>query len=186
MTDLWQHPWLSGLFGAPEIAALLTPEAELSRMLRVEAAWTKTIAPHDNAERIANAILTAPIRPEDLAEGTARDGVPVPDLVRLLKADLEDSDHDCVHQGLTSQDVIDTSLMLMLKSALPILTERLETLLATLDALNSRDGARSLMAATRMQAALQITASNRIGAWTRPLSRLSEQMAQMTDQVSIL
>ena len=186
MTDLWQHPWLSGLFGDPEIAALLTPEAELSRMLRVEAAWTKTIAPHDNAERIANAILTAPIRPEDLAEGTARDGVPVPDLVRLLKADLEDSDHDCVHQGLTSQDVIDTSLMLMLKSALPILTERLETLLATLDALNSRDGARSLMAATRMQAALQITASNRIGAWTRPLSRLSEQMAQMTDQVSIL
>jgi 3-carboxy-cis,cis-muconate cycloisomerase len=186
MTDLWQHPWLSGLFGDPEMAALLSPEAELSRMLRIEAAWTSTIAPKDDAERIANAILTAPIRPEDLAEGTARDGVPVPNLVRLLTAHLEEADQDWVHKGLTSQDVIDTSLMLMLKAALPILTDRLGTLIATLDALTRRDGARSLMAATRMQAALPITTSDRIGAWTHPLLRLSEQMREMTEQVSIL
>lgn len=186
MTDIWHHPWLSGLFGDPDMAALLSPKADLSRMLRVEAAWTKTIAPTDDAERIANAILTAPIHPEELTDGTARDGVPVPDLVRLLKAHLADVDHDWVHKGLTSQDVIDTSLMLMLKAALPILTTRLETLIASLDALNSRDGARSLVAATRMQPALPITATDRIDAWTRPLIRHTEQMRVITEQVSIL
>ena len=186
MTDPWLHPWLGGLFGDPEMAALLAPEAELSRMLQVEAAWTRAIAPHDAAERIAGAVLTASIRPADLAEGTARDGVPVPDLVRLVKAHLGEADHVWVHKGLTSQDVIDTSLMLMLKAALPILTGRLGTLIAALDSLTRRDGTRSLMAATRMQAALPITVSDRIDAWTRPLPRLSEQMREITGRVSIL
>ncbi|MEO1701668.1 MAG: 3-carboxy-cis,cis-muconate cycloisomerase [Pseudomonadota bacterium] len=186
MTDLWQHPWLSGLFGDPEMAALLSPEAELSRMLRVEAAWTAAIAPKEDEERITNAIMTAPIRPDDLTDGTARDGLPVPDLVRLLKAHLEEADQPCLHKGLTSQDVIDTSLILMLKAALPILTKRIRTLIAALDALNRRDGARSLMAATRMQAALPITASDRIGAWTRPMLRLSDPMQDMAERMKIL
>lgn len=186
MTDLWQHSWLSGLFGDPEMAALLTPDAELSRMLQVEAAWTSTIAPKEDAERIANAILTAPIRPEDLIDGTARDGLPVPDLVSRLYTHLHEADHRWLHHGLTSQDVIDTSLMLTLQGALPLLISRLEDLIGVLEKLSLRDGERSLMATTRMQAALPITTSDRITAWTRPLLRLSEQMPNMMKQVSIL
>jgi 3-carboxy-cis,cis-muconate cycloisomerase len=186
VTDLWQHPWLGGLFGTPEMAALLTPEAELSRMLRIEAAWAGTLAPGDDAARIAEAILTAPIRPHDLAQGTARDGLPVPELVRRLKTHLAAADHAWLHTGLTSQDVIDTSLMLMLKSALPIVAARLDALIAALDASTRRDGARPLMAATRMQAALPITASDRIGAWTRPLLGMSRHLPDMADRAAIL
>jgi 3-carboxy-cis,cis-muconate cycloisomerase len=186
VTDLWQHPWLSGLFGDPELAAILAPEAELSRLLQVEAAWTRVIASRPDAERVASAIFAAPVRPEDLKQGTARDGLPVPELVHRLKAHLPDEDHGWVHQGLTSQDVIDTSLMMALQQALPLLARRLADLCDTLDAVSQRDGARVLMAATRMQPAMPITTSDLIAAWTRPLSRLSDQMPDMTERMAIL
>lgn len=186
MTDLWHHPWLSGLFGDPELAAILAPEAELARMLQIEAAWTRVIAPKPDAERVAAAMLAAPIRTEDLKNGTARDGLPVPELVQRLKAHLSQQDHRWLHKGLTSQDVIDTSLMMALQDALPLLAQRLANLSDALSALSERDGSRGLMAATRMQAALPITTSDRIAAWARPLSWLSDQMPDITERVRIL
>ncbi|MDZ7823073.1 MAG: lyase family protein [Ahrensia sp.] len=171
-----QHPWLSGLFGDPEIEAILSPEAELSRMLQIEAAWTRTIAPKADAERIAAAILAAPIQPQDLKDGTKRDGLPVPDLIRLLKAQLHKEDQPWLHQGLTSQDVMDTALMISLQDIMPILIARLGTLIDALDALTKRDGERRLMAVTRMQHALPIAVQDKIEACRRPLITLAKQM----------
>lgn len=133
MTDPWHHPWLSGLFGDPELSKLLAPEAELARMLEVEAAWSSIIAPDTAKDRLAATILNAPIRPENLRDGMARDGVPVPALVRRLKAALAEDDHQWVHRGLTSQDVIDTSLTLALRDVLPVIEARLTRLITALD-----------------------------------------------------
>ena len=43
MTNIFSLPWLGGLFDDPELAAILTTEAQLKRLLVVEAAWTRAL-----------------------------------------------------------------------------------------------------------------------------------------------
>ena len=124
-----EHAWLAGLFGDAEIAAILAPEAELARMLRVEAAWTRALGEvegHEDAARVADAVVATPVPFDLLREGTARDGVPVPALVRAIRSRLPEADHALMHRGLTSQDVMDTALVLALREAIAVLVARVD------------------------------------------------------------
>ena len=187
MTDRADHPWLGELFGDAEIAQMLSAEADLHRMLRIEAAWTRAIAPEDISERIASRTEHASINPGDLAAGTSRDGVPVPELVRILKKGIpEEQDHRWIHNGLTSQDVMDTALVMALQEVLPVLQTRLDGLNDELDALSARDGHRRLMGMTRMQPALPIQTGDRISTWQRPLVGLAADLTDLKHRCAIL
>ena len=162
--DVFTHPWLGGLFGDDRIAELLSAEASLANMLRVEAAFARAqgtagAIDKDLAEAAASGIAACEITPKELRTGTARDGVPVPALVQLLKARLPETLHPAIHAGLTSQDVVDTALVLALVPALAELQSRLSAMIEALEALDHQFGARRLMGRTRMQAALPIGAA---------------------------
>lgn len=186
MTGLSHHPWLGPLLGDTEIAAILSAETNLARMLKVEAAWTRTIAPKDVADHIASQIETAKIRPTDLAAGTARDGVPLPTLIALLKDVISEDAHRWLHKGLTSQDVIDTAQMLAIAEVLSILGTRLNALITDLQRLAERDGDNALMGMTRMQPALPITAGDRITNWMGPLGALRTDLPVLQKRCAIL
>ena len=80
---------------------------------------------------------------------------------------------------------MDTALVLGLKSVLERLEGRLRVLLADLDALSSRFGARSLMGRTRMQDALPVSAGHRIAAWSAPLSRHLSRLAELRPRLLV-
>lgn len=166
----FDHPWLGGIYGDDEIAAILSPEADLKRMLQIEAAWSRALG----AEDIAREVEGFALAPSDLRDGTARDGVPVPDLVRRIRAHV--SEPKRVHTGLTSQDVIDTSTVLALREAFAIFGARLTTLEEALRACASAQTGQEVMAQTRMQPALPTTADRMIGLWAAPLPDLSAQL----------
>ena len=166
-------PLLDALTGDPEIAALFLPDAEIAALLRVEAALARAqgalgaIEPAD-AARIEAAV--ADFEPDEpaLRQGLARDGVVVPELVRQLReAAGEAGPH--VHVGATSQDIIDTGLMLRLRTVLAVLATRLDAVLAEIARLDAEEGGRTLMAQTRMQAALPFTVADKLATWVRPL-----------------
>ena len=101
---------------------------------------------------------------------TARDGVVVPELVRQLRAAVGEPHAARLHFGATSQDVIDTALVLRLKAALPVLAARLDgNGRGARRARRALRRPRSLMGRTRMQAAIPITAGARIASWRGPL-----------------
>uniref|UniRef100_UPI0037C55D03 lyase family protein n=1 Tax=Roseovarius salis TaxID=3376063 RepID=UPI0037C55D03 len=105
-----------------------------------------------------------------LAREAAADGMPVPSLSRQLREAVPDELAPAVHGGLTSQDVMDTALMLALRDVLADFEGRITRLEAALATLRGRFGAAPLMARTRMQAALPVTVDDRIGQWCRPLA----------------
>ena len=76
-------------------------------MLRIEAAHSRSLG----NELAARGIEAAQICPEDLTEGTAVDGLPVPELVHCLKAQISPELHGDIYRGLTSQDVMDTAFV---------------------------------------------------------------------------
>ncbi|MGO6698957.1 3-carboxy-cis,cis-muconate cycloisomerase [Rhizobium ruizarguesonis] len=180
----FDHPFLSGLLGDDEIAHYFSAEADIQAMLSFEAALAKAEAAHglipaEAARRIADTCAAFSPDVSSLRSATARDGVVVPDLVKQLRTDVGEEAAKSLHLGATSQDVIDTSLMIRLKAVVFLFAGRLSTIAAGLDALDAQFGRNQLMGHTRMQAAIPITVSDRLNTWRAPLAtyrdRLTEQ-----------
>jgi 3-carboxy-cis,cis-muconate cycloisomerase len=121
-----------------------------------------------------------------LSAAVARDGVVVPDLLRQLRGAVGEPHGDKVHFGATSQDVIDTALMLRLKPVVDRLDALLADVVARLDALQSRFGTRPLMARTRMQAAIPITVADRVSSWLAPLERHRARLAVIRPELLVV
>jgi 3-carboxy-cis,cis-muconate cycloisomerase len=166
MTSVFEHPWLGTLFGDLEISAHLSAETQLVHMVRIEAAHSRVLG----NEGAALAVESAAVAPQDLRAGSAVDGLPVPELVRRLKGQIPQELHADIHQGLTSQDVIDTAFVLSLVDILKIFVTRLGTLQSAMAQLDKDHGSAHLMGRTRMQAALPITVSDRLSSWSLPLA----------------
>ena len=162
--------FLSSLLTDPDLGTLLSAEADLKAMLQVELALARScglsgLIPADSASAIERA--TASFRPDmaKLAEDTRRDGIVVAGLVNQLRAHVGEPHGRHVHFGATSQDIIDTALSLRLKYVFDFFDARLANLIDTLRALESRFGSNRLMGRTRMQAAIPITAGDRLAVW---------------------
>jgi 3-carboxy-cis,cis-muconate cycloisomerase len=169
----------SGLFGDlfrdPEIAAEFAVPAFIGRMCAFEAAWTRAlaaagaVAPAD-AEAALASIGGFLAEPGAFAAASLRDGLPVPAFVTALRSGLAPAAAAAIHTGATSQDVIDTAMVLTLLAVAAHLERRLRSLGECIDDLSRRFGARPFTARTRMQAALPATADLRLGAWRRPVA----------------
>lgn len=180
----FDHPFLSGLLGDDEIAPSFSAEADIRAMLSFEAALARAEAAHglipgEAARRITDTCAAFSPDVSALRSATARDGVVVPDLIRQLRADVGEEAAKSLHFGATSQDVIDTSLMIRLKAVVFLFAGRLSAILKGLDAFDRKLGQNRLMGHTRMQAAIPITVADRLDAWRVPLAtyrdRLTEQ-----------
>ncbi|MDW5313014.1 3-carboxy-cis,cis-muconate cycloisomerase [Rhizobium sp. PL01] len=180
----FDHPYLSGLLGDEEISAFFSAEADIRAMLAFETALVRAQAEHgivskETATRIAE--ICATFQPDVLAlrHAVATDGVVIPDLVRQLRIAVGGEAAEKVHFGATSQDVIDTSLMLRLKAATAVLSKRLTTITGSFDQLTRTWGTNRLMGHTRMQAAIPITVSDRLSAWSSPLIDYRDRLEQL-------
>src|SRR5581483_5963276 len=150
----FDHPLLSHLVGDAEIAALFTPEAELKEMLAFEAALAEAEAAEGVIPQAASTAIAATLKdfkPDlaALAAGVAKDGLPVPALVKQIKARLSAGEAQHFHFGTTSQDLIDTGLALRLRAVAHVLDERLVGLIERLDGVAGQHGKRELMGRTR-------------------------------------
>lgn len=190
MISVFDHPWLGGLFAEPECQALFSADIQLSYMLRIEAAYTRALGrvgrvDADAALATAREIEAAKIDMADLREGTARDGVVIPALVRQLKQ-LPGVSKEAVHKGMTSQDVIDTALAMTLGQLTDHLLVRLAVLVSAIEAQAQCYGDREIMGRTRMQAALPIPLSHRLQTWTGPLEAHKARLSALRPRVALL
>lgn len=175
---------LDALVGDAEIAALFCDAVEIGALLEVEGALAEAEAAAGLISAGAAAAIgraLAAFKPDEaaLAAGLARDGVVVPALVKQLRAAVSAEHAEAVHFGATSQDIIDTGLMLRLKQLVAILLRRLEKLEVALAGLNAQFGERPVMAHTRMQAALPSSFGEKVRSWAEPLGR---QRAALDDR----
>ncbi len=179
----FDHPFLSGLAGDAETSAWFTAEADIRAMLQFEGALARAEAAHGvipeaAAQAISNACAAFSADLPALRAATARDGVVVPELVRQLRATVGDASPH-VHVGATSQDVIDSSLMLRLKPVAFVFAARLAALELRLGKLQQTFGDKPLMGRTRMQAAIPITVADRLRAWSAPFAGYRETLTAL-------
>ncbi len=112
------------LFDCGEAGRLFTDSAAVRAMLLVEGALAKVqgaqgVIPELSAAAIHRASLEIRVDPGALAEATGQNGVSVPALLDQFRSEMQAPEHaQYVHWGATSQDIIDTALMLRLRQAL--------------------------------------------------------------------
>ncbi|WP_158815463.1 3-carboxy-cis,cis-muconate cycloisomerase [Methylocapsa sp. S129] len=180
----FDSPALSALLGDEEVAGYFSVEADIRAMLAFEGALAKAQAsvdliPMEAAAHIAAVCDTFAPDVASLAKGAAQDGVVAPMLVKLLRAKVGAPHEAHVHRGATSQDIIDTSLILRLKPVLALLEARLLLLVASLRALETSQGAIKLMGRTRMQRALPIHVDDKLRGWRDPLERHIARLGEL-------
>jgi 3-carboxy-cis,cis-muconate cycloisomerase len=114
-----------------------------------------------------------------VTEARAAGSLAIP-LVRRLTARVAESDVGAagfVHWGGTSQDVIDSAMVLVTRRALALVAADLERLTASLLALARVHLATPMLARTLLQPAQVISFGFKIVAWVAPLVRARERLA---------
>ena len=181
-----------GLYADAELGQLFSDSAEIRAMLLFEGALATVqgnlaIIPADAAAVIHRGALDIVLDPKSLRDGTAEAGIPVPALVERFRRDLPDpAVRQWVHFGATTQDVMDTSLVLRLRRVLEIYDARLEALIATLADLAEVHRETVMAARTRHQVATPTTLGARIAAWGMPLIRHRKRLAELRPRLLVV
>lgn len=157
------------LFVTPAMRAVFTDEARLAAMLAFETALARAQAESGLVDPALPEALTA-IAPGDfdmvaLGEATALAGVPVIPFVRQLREMLPPPLASDLHKGATTQDVLDTALVLQIRDALKALAPDLRALIEALH-LRAQEHAHSVCAGrTYGQHAAPVTFGFKLAIW---------------------
>lgn len=167
--------------------AVFAPEATVQRMLDVEAALAHALAkagviPLDAVAPIVAACQSDRIDAAALTEAAASAGNLAIPLVKQLTACVRAQSAEAakyVHWGATSQDIIDSGMVLQLRDALDLIDAGVEALCTALahQAVRYRDTA--MVGRTWLQQALPITLGLKFAQWLDALERHRERLAQL-------
>lgn len=162
------------LFSDPEVAEAFSDSVVIRAMLEVEAALARVqgrlgIIPEDTAARISEVALSFEPDIAGIAAGTETSGVPIIPLVELLRAAVGGEAAAYVHWGATSQDIVDTGLVLRLRDVADLLETRIKALSAALAKLADNHRGTVMAAHTRSQQALPTSLGLKAAVWLLPL-----------------
>ena len=176
------------LYGTDAMRAAMGERAMLAAMLRVEAALARAearlgIVPQAAADAIAAAAEVDRLDLSALAAATRNTGYPVVGLVRQLSALAGPEAGRWTHWGATTQDILDTALVLALREGLALIGRDLDAVIAALAA-RAREHRDTVMAGrTHLQHALPVTFGLKCAVWLAPLLSTRERLAQMAPRL---
>ncbi|MFC3125744.1 3-carboxy-cis,cis-muconate cycloisomerase [Pseudoroseomonas globiformis] len=175
---------LSVLYGTDEMRGIMGESAFVARMLEVEAALARAqarlgIIPSEAAEAIS-----AQARPEQidfpaLAEATRSTGYPVVGLVKQLTALAGAEAGRWTHWGATTQDIMDTAVVLQMREAFGIIARDLRRIQAALAAQAREHRATVMAGRTHLQHALPLTFGYKCAIWLSPLITMSDRLREL-------
>ncbi|MGH1564503.1 lyase family protein [Mumia sp. DW29H23] len=163
---------------------LLTDAAVLAAMVRVEQAWLDALVDAGLAPKALD--LVGLVGPDDvpaLAERAEGGGNPVIGLVSLLRERAVppgalESDATWIHRGLTSQDVVDTALVLVVRDALDRIAAQIRAQVAGLVALVEANRATVMVGRTLTQHAVPTTFGLVVAGWLDGVLDAAEEIGR--------
>jgi 3-carboxy-cis,cis-muconate cycloisomerase len=194
MTPLPFSGLTGSMFSPQAMQDVFSAQTSVQRMLDVEAALARAeagvgVIPAAAAAPIAACCDAARIDLPALANAAASAGNLAIPLVKQLTALVAESDRDAaryVHWGATSQDVIDTGLVLQLRDALDLIEADLAQLADALALLAEQQRQTPMVGRTWMQHALPITFGLKAAGWLDAVLRHQQRLENMRPRVLAL
>lgn len=181
-------PLLTAAFHDPVVADLLSDAAYIRALLDVEVALARVqaaggVIPAAAATAIEAAARNVRIDPAALRAGIEQDGIPTIALVAALRAELTRGPHaehaQYVHWGATSQDIMDTALVLQLRAVLAHFRAGILQLLDELSDLARAHRSTVLAARTHGQQALPTSFGLKVVGWIAPIVRHTQRLSEL-------
>jgi 3-carboxy-cis,cis-muconate cycloisomerase len=180
----------AGLFARGAVAEVVGDRAFLRAMLDVEEAFAGAcvaagLAPESAAREIAAAAdEVAAADPATFGHGAGEAGTPVPAMLEALRAELtpEGPGAQLLHHGLTSQDVIDTAMMLVAKRALVVVLDDLASAATACADLVRRHRPTTQAGRTLLQHAVPITFGLKAAGWLSGIDAVGDELAEIRDR----
>lgn len=194
MTEPRETSLLMPMFSSAAMRAIVTDAAQVQRMLDFEAALARAEAAVGVIPSTALAPIAAACRTEryDLSaiaqDAPASGNILIP-LVKALTAEVSKENAEAagfVHWGATSQDVIDTALVLELKAGIDVLLVDLDRAIAAFLALAGRHRRTTTVARTWLQHALPMPFGLKLAGYAGALARSRERLKRLRKEALVL
>lgn len=182
---------LAPLFVDETVTAVFSDEQLVANMVQVEMALAKVqgelgIIPVDAAQEILVRCATFALDWPQLQRGIEKSGVPVINLVAQLRTWVGGEAADFIHWGATTQDILDTAVILQIRTAITLLESKLQQVMQNLAQMADAHRATLMAGRTHSQQALPITFGLKAANWLMPLIRHQQRLAEMQPRLFVV
>jgi 3-carboxy-cis,cis-muconate cycloisomerase len=180
---------LGPLFATDPMRAAFADEARLAHMIAVEAALARAqgrlgLVPLALAEAIA-AVTPADLDLDALGAATAVAGVPVIPFVKAMQGRLPTALEPHFHKGATTQDVMDTALVLAMRDGFDLIAAELAAILSALARLAREHRATPCVGRTYGQHAAPITFGFKAAVWLSGIADAAAALPALRERVLV-
>jgi 3-carboxy-cis,cis-muconate cycloisomerase len=180
------------MFGTAAMRGVFGDEAFLARCVDVEAALARVqgrlgIIPAEAGDAITRAARAfangrCPLDPVRLKKETETVGYPILPLVRQF-AEWAGDYGRYIHWGATTQDIMDTAVVLQIRTGLALIEEDLTAIRGHLAELARRHRDTPMAGRTHLQHALPITFGYKAAVWLSALDRHADRLRELRPRV---
>ena len=188
VTNPADSPIFGTLYGTDPMRAVWDERAFLQHMLDVEAALARVqarlgIIPEAAAAAITAAASVEHLRTDELAASVRNVGYPVVGVVRGLSRAAGEEPGRWTHWGATTQDIMDTALVLQIRQGLALVHADLSATAHALATQADRHRHTVMAGRTHLQHALPTTFGLKCAIWLMPLLDHLERLDQLRPRV---
>jgi 3-carboxy-cis,cis-muconate cycloisomerase len=178
------------LFGSAEMRAVFDDLNLLQKWLDYEAALARaeaalSLVPTEAAAEITRKAQAANMETAAIKQGIDRTVHPLVSVIWQLSELCEDEAGRYVHWGATTQDVMDTAIVLQIKEAIALFETALDDLIAALAKLAGEHRDTLMAGRTHGQQALPITFGFKVAVWLVEMRRHRARLAQCKPRVLV-
>ncbi len=177
------------MFGTAEMRGVFSDKALIERYIEVEVALARAearcgVIPTEAAEQIAALSRYEALDLALMQHETEIVGYPILPLVEQLSKICGDAGR-YVHWGATTQDIMDTAVVLQVRAALAIVERDIQTVRGLLAGLAERYRDTPMAGRTHLQHALPITFGYKCAVWLSMFDRHAERLVELRPRVEI-
>lgn len=179
-----------GAYSSPEFAAIFSDANQVQKWLDVETALAATqaqmgIIPQEAAREIARVASVELLDLDALGRQSMETGHILVPTLRALEALCADGWGEYVHYGVTTQDILDTGLILQVRDAWGLVLQRLHAIRGHLLTLALRHKHTPMVARTHGQQALPTTFGYKVAVWVDEIDRHLERFDEAYARVMV-
>ena len=188
-TTVFDSALCRDMFGTAEMRAVFSDKALIERYIEVEIALAKAearcgVIPADAAVQIAELARFESLDLEHMQHETEIVGYPILPLVEQLSKLCGEAGR-YVHWGATTQDIMDTAVVLQVRAALAIVERDIQAVRGLLAELALRYRDTPMAGRTHLQHALPITFGYKVAVWLSMFDRHAERLVELRPRVEI-
>ena len=175
-------------FSTPEFLGIFNDNMRVQAWYDVEVALAKAqsklgIIPKEAYEEIARKAYVENVDVQKIGKGISETAHPIVPAIRALEEICEGGAGEFIHYGATTQDIMDTGLILQIKKAWPLLRRDLEATRDALKVLAKKYRSTPMVGRTHGQQALPLTFGYKCAVWVDELNRHLERQSEAEPRI---